>query len=419
VYSAFNNYNIPIATISFNGTEESLCVTSDSKVGVGIANPQRALEVAGDLVVSGTISGGAGLGSFRNRIINGDMRIAQRGTSNVISTGAGAQYYMIDRFAFNSNFSAPGQLTQTQQTLTASDTPYQAGFRYSWRITTNTALTAASYGYIEPQHIIEGYNVADLNWGTSFGSPITVSFWFRTNLAPGLIVSATIRGGAQYAFPFAVTGNGTWQYVTATVPPPPNGGTWGGGNGGGIYLFLGARGLNSYQNPPNTWIATNYSGTSLDCNPYALAGNYVEFTGVQLEKGTVATGFEQRPFAQELALCQRYYQLYNTSGSSGVGGILGIGSVNSSTSVIFAIPLRVDMRVAPTSMTSNATVGSNYLVVQAGGSSSVTAITLVTGQTSSQMAWVQTTSTSGLTAGGAAIMYGGGVYGTLGFNAEL
>jgi hypothetical protein len=60
------------------GTEESLCITNDSKVGVGIANPQRSLEVAGDLIVGGTISGGAGMGMFRNRIINGGMRIAQR-----------------------------------------------------------------------------------------------------------------------------------------------------------------------------------------------------------------------------------------------------------------------------------------------------------------------------------------------------
>jgi hypothetical protein len=354
---AYNYYRLVVSTLIgggvcasimelvLNGLEESLCVTSDAKVGVGIANPQRTLEVAGDLVVGGTISGGAGMGSFRNRIINGDMRIAQRGTSNVISTGAGAQFYMIDRFAFNSNFSTQGLLTQTQQTLTASDTPYQTGLRYSWRITTNTALTAASYGYTEPQQIIEGYNVSDLNWGTSFGSPITVSFWFRTNLAPGLVVSATIRGGAQYAFPFTVTGNGAWQYVTATVPPPPNGGTWGGGNGGGIYLFLGARGLNSYQNPPNTWVATNYSGTSLDCNPYANAGNYIEFTGVQLEKGTVATPFEFRNYATELALCYRYY--FRRANETNYDR-MGTWSADNSTAGYTQIPLPVRMRAIPT-----------------------------------------------------------------------
>jgi hypothetical protein len=89
-----------INELALNGTEEGICVTNDSKVGVGIANPQRALEVAGDLVVSGTISGGAGMGAFRNRIINGDMRIAQRGTSNVLpvlGTTSGS-CYLIDRW---------------------------------------------------------------------------------------------------------------------------------------------------------------------------------------------------------------------------------------------------------------------------------------------------------------------------------
>jgi len=374
VFVKFTGSQASVNDWFITGTEESLCVTSDSKVGVGIANPQRALEVAGDLVVGGTISGGAGMGSFRNRIINGDMRIAQRGTSNVISTGAGAQFYMIDRFAFNSNFSTQGLLTQTQQTLTASDTPYQTGFRYSWRITTNTALTAASYGYTEPQQIIEGYNISDLNWGTSFGSPITVSFWFRTNLAPGLIVSATIRGGAQYAFPFAVTGNGTWQYVTATVPPPPNGGTWNSGTTAGISLFLGARGLNSYQNAPNAWITVNYSGTSLDCNPYATAGNYIEFTGVQLEKGTVATPFEFRPFATELQLCQRYF---TQLGGQSIFNAFGVGIANQATTANIRCFLPVPMRSPANASATGVSVGNMVLNGNVAGTWSTTTVTAI------------------------------------------
>jgi hypothetical protein len=343
-------YSPPVATISFNGTEEGFCISNDTKLGVGIANPQRSLEVAGDLVVGGTISGGAGMGSFRNRIINGDMRIAQRGTSNVISTGAGANFYMIDRFAFNSNFSS-GQITQTQQTLTASDTPYQYGFRYSWRMTTNIALTSASYGYVEPVQYIEGYNIQDFNWGTPFGSPVTVSFWFRTNLSPGLYVSFTIRGGNQYSYPFAVAGNGTWQYVTSTVPPPPNGGSWPTNNTIGLSLYLGSRGLASPSLQPNAWIASNYEGNWLDTNWAATAGNYIEFTGVQLEKGTVATPFEFRPYATELQLCQRYYQKSYDVGTN-PGTATAVGSVTVSGQNLDQLggtTFRVSMRTAPTS----------------------------------------------------------------------
>ena len=431
---AFNYYRLSIQNIVgngtitsigeliLNGTEESLCVTSDSKVGVGIANPQRALEVAGDLVVSGTISGGAGLGSFRNRIINGDMRIAQRGASNVLPYVNATYTYLIDRLAIQiAGPPTSGVITQYQTALGAAETPYQLGLR-------NYANVVVSVGFngtaANPVHIIEGYNIQDFNWGTSFASPVTLSFWFRSNAPIGSMFSYSLvnygYGSASYVGTFTIASSGTWQYYTFTVPPPPNGSTWGSGTNGGIIVMIAPYYIGGYTSTVNAWNSGSYTYFPYGGYPWpTVTGTYINFTGVQLEKGTVATPFEFRPYATELALCQRYYQLYNTSGSSGVGGILGIGSVNSSTSVVFAVPLRADMRVAPTSMTSNATVGSNYLVVQAGGSSSVTAITLVTGQTSSQMAWVQTTSTSGLTAGGAAIMYGGGVYGTLGFNAEL
>jgi len=347
-----------IAEWTLNGTEESLCVTSDAKVGVGIANPQRSLEVAGDLVVGGTISGGAGMGAFRNRIINGDMRIAQRGTSNVVTSGVGANWYMIDRFGVNSNFSS-GQLTQTQQTLTASDTPYQYGFRYSWRLTANIALTSASYGYLEPVQYIEGYNIQDFNWGTSFGSPITVSFWFRTNLAPGLYVSFTIRGGHQYSVPFTVTGNGTWQYVTATIPPPPNGGSWPTNNTIGLQLYLGSRGLASYSLQPNTWIGPNYQGNWLDTNWAATAGNYIEFTGVQLEKGTVATPFEFRPYATELALCQRYFEVLLDTSPTNVAWNMGTYAGGITNNLWFNF--KVTKRAVPTLYSGSVTAGAGTI----------------------------------------------------------
>jgi hypothetical protein len=234
------------------GTEEGLCITSDSKVGVGIANPQRALEVAGDLVVSGTISGGAGLGSFRNRIINGDMRIAQRGTSFTIS-GVNSNYYYLDRWTTY----ATGTFIFSQQTLTASDTPFQLGFTNSLRLTGTGTSTA-----YEIMQFIEGYNTVDLKWATSFGVPITVSFWLRSLCTAGTVIAVTMRtstGSYAYNSPITITNPSTWQYVTVTIPPPPNGATGIGlTNGVGLTLDIGSYAATASQAPtPNAWLASN------------------------------------------------------------------------------------------------------------------------------------------------------------------
>jgi hypothetical protein len=357
--------------IIFYGTEESICVTSDSKVGVGIANPQRALEVAGDLVVSGTISGGAGMGAFRNRIINGDMRIAQRGTSNVIN--GTATVYLIDRFACPSG---GGTLTQTQQTLSSSDSPYQVGFRNSWRMTCTVAQNPIVY--LEPAQAIEGYNIADLNWGTPFGVPVTVSFWFRTNLSTGSIFCFSVRDSAGvqvYPVPFAAVGNGAWQYVTGTVPPPPNGTTINTGNTTGISLYIGPVDPPVNSHTPFTWTGSGYAAATNVVNWYATAGNYIEFTGVQLEKGTVATPFEFRPYAHELALCQRYF---TQLGGQSVYNFFGSGIATSGTVASIIVPLPTNLRSPSGSTLTVNNIGGFQLTGNVAGASSSIAATAIT-----------------------------------------
>ena len=352
-----------VAEWTLNGTEESLCITNDSKVGVGIANPQRSLEVAGDLVVGGTISGGAGMGSFRNRIINGDMRIAQRGTGpTAITFGSGV--YQIDRFCVLSAGVTLGGLTQSQQTLVASDTPYQLGFTNSWKMTVTSPLV---YSYMQPNHNIEGYNIRDLNWGTSFGSPVTISFWFRANHPTGSLLGVTLRNlnsNYSYISPFTVTNSGYWQFVSFTVPPPPNGSPWYTDTNTGVTITFG--GYQTQSPVMNSWQAANYVGPAGGYNWFAYAGNYIEFTGVQLEKGTVATPWEQRPYATELALCQRYYQ---KSYDDGVvpGAVTGTGALQAyftstgggSFSCNFPVKMRADPVVVAYS-SSSGTAGKMY-----------------------------------------------------------
>jgi hypothetical protein len=344
-----------VAGWTLNGTEESLCVTNDAKVGVGIANPQRALEFAGDLVTGGTVSAGNPL-MYRNRIINGDMRIAQRGTSNVVpSIAAEVVPYSTDRWCVDASITT-GTLTQSQISLVSSDTPYQVGFQYANRLYCTTSLTTfAWYGFLQR---IEGINALDLNWGTSFGQPVTVSFWFRTNMPAGSQVNVNIRS-ASYVISFnqnfTALGGGQWQYVTVTVPPPPNGS---GGWSTYVSLYLGGGQPGSFTGISG-WNGTNQWGLYGTYNWAQNAGNYVDFTGVQLEKGTVATPFEVRPYATELALCQRYYYQWS-SAISGNYGTFGFGVQTGFSQVHFIVPYPVTMRsnVNSTSNFSNSVLST-------------------------------------------------------------
>jgi len=176
--------------------------------------------------------------------------------------------------------------------------------------------------------------------------------------------------------------------------------------------------IGGYTSTVNAWNSGSYTYFPYGAYPWpTVTGTYINFTGVQLEKGTVATPWEFRNYAQELALCQRYYQLYNTSGGSGVSnGILGIGHVNSATVAQFAIPLKVSMRVGPTAF-SNTAVG-NYALVQGGTGYAITGFFMP--YSSSELVWFQTGNSGTIpTVGGAVILYGANSSGFLAFSAEL
>ena len=146
-------------------------------------------------------------------------------------------------------------------------------------------------------------------WGTAYACPVTVSFWLKTNVAAGSTISVTLnnQGNVNYATSVTVAAAGAWQFCVLTVPGATTG-TWSTGATGGLWLMLG--GYCTQQNAPasNAWTTGyyNYSGVT---NWASTVGNYVSFSGVQLEKGTIATPFEFRPYAVELGLCQRYYEV--------------------------------------------------------------------------------------------------------------
>jgi hypothetical protein len=349
---AFTYYRIVVNQITGNGTvvdfsewllygkPEALNITADGRLGVGVVNPTQALEVAGNAVFGGNISAG-NLGMFRNRIINGDMRIAQRGTSLVTSTGTNTTYGSVDRFGVAYSITTGG-LTHAQLNLSDTDIPYQYGFKNSFRLTASTACT--SYSYIFALHVIEGINISDLNWGKPYGVGVSISFWLRTNSASGGYTVLTLRnanaGGSQNTinFDIKINSQSQWQYVTIQVPPPPITTSWNINNSAGIEIFIGS--YSTYRTANiGGWVVNNsFIGTTNTTNIWATLNNYIEFTGVQLEKGTIATPFEFRPYPIELQLCQRYYWKFGTI-------YLQMDRTGGFKSIVTARP--VQMRITP------------------------------------------------------------------------
>ena len=410
-YATTNMYEL-----IFTGTEESLCVTSDSKVGVGIANPQRSLEVAGDLVVSGTISGGAGMGSFRNRIINGDMRIAQRGASaNIAPTsGSSAIYGSVDRWF---TWTRVASLISVQQSSTV---PLGLGFTYSWLITSLSGYTVVSGDYHGIGQYIEGYNIADLNWGTSYGVPVTLSFWIRSSTAGNY--SFSLEGGAgfapSYAVQYTINNPNTWQQIVLTIPPPPNGytGNFSTTNSAGVRLWwdLGSSDATYAITTPGIWQAGDKLRVAGSTNFISTNGATMYITGVQLEKGTVATPFDARSYATELALCQRYF--YQMTSAAASYTCFGAGWA-SAAGGYFVIPFPVPMRTGVSSLSASA--ASTFYVATTAGNATASSIAIQasTGGTNSVELVVGSSAT---TAGQGALLNANGTTSAfIGFSAEL
>ena len=429
---AFTYYRIVVNQITGNGTvvdfsewllygkPEALNITADGRIGVGVVNPTQALEVAGNAVFGGNISAG-NMGMFRNRIINGDMRIAQRGTSLVTSTGTNTTYGSVDRFGVAYSITTGG-LTHAQLNLSDTDIPYQYGFKNSFRLTASTACT--SYSYIFALHVIEGLNISDLNWGKPYGVGVSISFWLRTNSAAGGYTVLTLRnanaGGSQNTinFDIKINSQSQWQYVTIQVPPPPITTTWNINNSAGIEIFIGS--YSTYRTANiGGWVVNNsFIGTTNTTNIWATLNNYIEFTGVQLEKGTLATPFEFRPYPIELQLCQRYY--YQVNSLSNGYAVLCQGSFIGSTTIAQCL-LNFPVTMRTWTLVSNFSASAvSTFWFGSGSGATCTGVAIVGGAQNTNGAQIQFTTSSAVTAGSGCIIEAANTTAAfLGFSAEL
>ena len=276
---------------------------------------------------------------FKNRIINGAMVVSQRNGTNSVTINSAAWTYTVDRFC------CLGQSADGVYTVAQSSTA-PAGFVNSLLVTVTTADSSVGAGQIYTlRQTIEGYNIADLNWGTANAQSATLSFWVRSSVTGTFSGCFNNEGTASYPFTYTINSANTWEQKTVTVAGPTSG-TWGSTNSNGIRLTWSLGTGSTYSGTANTWnYSTEYFAASSTTNLISTNGATFYITGVQLEKGSTATSFDYRPYGTELALCQRYLPGYIYSSSSGsemISWARGGSSANLATAqIVFPVTARV------------------------------------------------------------------------------
>jgi hypothetical protein len=272
------------------------------------------------------------------------MRIDQRNAGASVTINATANIYTIDRFRCRGETS-DGVYTCQQD----SDAPN--GFTKSAKITVTTADASLAAGQIYAfQQLIEGFNTADLAWGTASAKTVTLSFWVKSSVTGTF--GGSFRNSASdrsYPFTYTISVADTWEYKTITIAGDTSG-TWLTTNGVGIILTLGFGVSSTVSGTAGAWSGSNFVSATGATNLMATSGATFYITGVQLEQNTSATPFERRLYNQELANCQRYF-FRCTNYPMGV-------TLNSSNAYTSTVQYPVTMRAVPALGTASFEVAS-------------------------------------------------------------
>ena len=325
----------------------------------------------------------------RNRIINGAMEIAQRGTSYSQTSNAG-NYHTVDRFSYRRSGTWSGV---TAVTISQQSSGGPAGFKNFLRhAPVGSDATTPDNAAMLIDYKTEGFDTADLEWGTANAKTVTLSFYVRSSVTGTFCVtfkdtqtSGSITG---YTAEYSIAAANTWEYKTIVVPGPTSG-TWGTGNTKDIGIMWFISGDTSSPSESGRLVSANaWSGSRPD-NTYTAnqsdamtttSGQTFDITGVQLEAGSVATSFERRHYGQELALCQRFYEhsfganvAAGTSTSNGRKMIITGTATNNA--IATSVEFSVEKRAAPTMTTWDASGNSGRITTFAANTAATQNIT--------------------------------------------
>jgi hypothetical protein len=279
--------------------------------------------------------------TFRNRIINGAMTIDQRNAG--AATASSYVGYTLDRYNYQASDTGKFVFQQNAGSVTPP-----TGFTNYLGATSQSSFSVGTSGYFSITQNIEGYNIADLGWGTANAQPVTLSFWVRSSLTGTFGVA--FRNNAadrNYQASYTISSANTWEQKTITIAGDTSG-TWVTNNGTGLRVTFGLGVGSNFSTTAGAWGALNYFGLTGATSVVGTSGATFYITGVQLEEGTAASPFENRLYGTELLLCQRYYTMYRAG--TAYGRLLSFGLGVGGTLVRPSVQLPVRMRAAASSV---------------------------------------------------------------------
>ena len=309
----------------------------------------------GDIVATGNIKSNNLPGN--NLVHNGEFAIWQRGTTAIYMS---QNKYLADRFKAMSSSDGNGSIHQHTNVPTVAQTG-GSEFAYSLRINCTTADTSLSAGhYITINHRIEGRDLRHLGFGSSGTRYVTLSFWQRS---PSGTYHVSFRNASynQYYLAAYTAANNTWEKHEITLPVRTTG-TWSTDHSMGLDIqwSLGA-GSNNSGGTVGSWSGGSKHAGSNQKNFYDTVGNDFYLTGVQFEKGSIATPFEHKSYGEDLRQCQRYFfTITPPVGFINATEDLGMAFTSSANEVQFPIKFPVEMRATPS---IEQVTGSNYFII--------------------------------------------------------
>ena len=237
--------------------------------------------------------------SFRNLVINGNMSIAQRGTSHTTASG-----YTLDRYTWTDDSTSAFTITQS------TDVPSGQGFASSMKLDCTTANTSlGSSDQIRQVQKIEAQNLQHLRYGTSSAKSLTLSFWVKSNKTGTYCATLSQEDDSYASFTkeYTISSSGTWEKKTLTFDGD-TGGVINNDNGAGLWLMFAFGAGSGRHMTANQWNSSYGLSTSNQVNLADNTSNELYLTGVQLEVGTSASDFEFLPHDVNKHRCLRYFQ---------------------------------------------------------------------------------------------------------------
>ena len=315
----------------------------------------------GTALTSGFVNGSDPRPLSKPLIINGDMQVAQRGTS-FTHANSNNNEFPVDRFQFV--LGSIGEYTSTQETL-SSGAAYNAGFKKAARIDTTSAVSSPDGGdYFWFQYIMEAQDCLVFKKGTSNAEKMTVAFWVKSNkTGTGQLTVKDSDNDRQVAGTYTVSSADTWEHKVINLPADTSG-AMNNDNGAGFRFewWLGAGSAYSGGAVPTAWEAR--ADADRGVSTLAINDNTANdwaITGIQVEVGefssTTLPPFQFESFGDNFLRCQRYCQQWNHDMSGGNETQVGMGWSHNASSVYAFQDLVIPMRTQPTMSSAS---GHNY-----------------------------------------------------------